>query len=160
MSLSPPLAPPRTGDGRTAENFRTDEMFPRIERAVGAILAKGHVVAPVDVLVAMQRLSAAHLEDWRRGRVPYLERVIDCNLTRLSRLLRILHMHAHDLELARPATPPTTAMARGHGRRCGSRRRVIRSWRRPIHAISSDARARLRHPQRPGGRRAAGQNES
>ena len=36
---------------------------------------------------------------WRRGRVPYLERVINCNLTRLSRLLRILRFHAHDLNL-------------------------------------------------------------
>jgi hypothetical protein len=31
--------------------------------------------------------------------VPYLEKVIDCNLTRLSRLLRILRFHAHDLKL-------------------------------------------------------------
>jgi hypothetical protein len=31
--------------------------------------------------------------------VPYLERVIDCNLPRLSRVLRILRFHAHDLNL-------------------------------------------------------------
>ena len=29
----------------------------------------------------------------------YLERVIHCNLSRLSRLLRILRFHAHDLNL-------------------------------------------------------------
>ena len=39
----------------------------------------------------------------QRG-VPYLERVIDCNLTRLSRLLRILRFHAHDLNLKPSAT--------------------------------------------------------
>ena len=111
LSLSPP---PRATPNRqrpTAENFRADALFPRIERAVGAILAKGHVVAPVDVLVAMQLLSAAHLEDWRRGRVPYLERVIDCSLARLSRLLRVLRMHAHDLNLV----PSHTAYHR-HGK--------------------------------------------
>lgn len=111
MSLSPPPRATQNRQRPTAENFRTDAMFPRIERAVGAILAKGHVVAPVDVLVAMQLLSAAHLEDWRRGRVPYLERVIDCNLARLSRLLRILRMHAHDLKLV-----PSHAAYHRHGK--------------------------------------------
>jgi hypothetical protein len=31
--------------------------------------------------------------------VAYLEHVINCNLSRLSRLLRILRFHAHDLNL-------------------------------------------------------------
>lgn len=31
--------------------------------------------------------------------MPYLERIIRCNLTRSSRLLRILRFHAHDLNL-------------------------------------------------------------
>ena len=61
-------------------------------------------MAPVDVLVQMDLLDPKRLEDWRRGRVPYLEKVIDCNLTRLSRLLRILRFHAHDLKLNPSAT--------------------------------------------------------
>ncbi len=61
---------------------------------VGGLLA-----APADVLVGMGLLTPEHLEDWRRGRVPYLERVINCNLSRLSRLLRILRLHAHELNL-------------------------------------------------------------
>ena len=47
----------------------------------------------------MDLLRREHLDDWRRGRKPYLERVIDCNLTRLSRLFRSLRFHAHDLNL-------------------------------------------------------------
>ena len=90
------------------DSFRSDPLYPRIERAVGAILTKGKVVAPVEVLVDMGLLTPAQLEDWRRGRVPYLERVIDCNLTRLSRLLRILRFHAHDLHLV----PSMTAYTR------------------------------------------------
>ena len=74
-------------------------MYPKIVRATASILAHGKVVAPVDVLVRMRLLDPRHLEDWRRGRVPYLERVIQGNLTRLSRLLRILRFHAHDLNL-------------------------------------------------------------
>jgi hypothetical protein len=93
------------------DNFRADPLFPRIERAVAAILANGKVVAPVDVLIAMQFLTPEHLDDWRRGRVPYLEQVIQCNLRRLSRVLRILRFHAHDLDLA-----PSNAVYRRHGK--------------------------------------------
>ncbi|HEX9619669.1 MAG TPA: hypothetical protein VF989_06025 [Polyangiaceae bacterium] len=83
----------------TVNDFRTDPMFPRIERAVAAILATGKVVAPVDVLVRMDILAPTDLDAWRLGRVPYLERVIRGSLSRLSRLLRILGFHCHDLNL-------------------------------------------------------------
>ena len=83
----------------TVATYRDDPLYPRIERAVAGILAKGKVVAPVDVLIGMGLLEPEKLEDWRRGRVHYLERVIYCNLMRLSRILRILRFHAHDLNL-------------------------------------------------------------
>ena len=84
--------------------YREDPLYPRVVRAVDAILRHGKVVAPVDVLVGMGLLTPEHLEDWRRGRVPYLERVIHCNLSRLSRLLRVLRFHAHDLKLVPSVT--------------------------------------------------------
>lgn len=84
--------------------YREDPLYPRIVRAVETILQHGKVVAPVDVLIGMGLLKAEHLEDWRRGRVPYLEQVIHCNLTRLSRLLRILRFHAHYLKLVPSVT--------------------------------------------------------
>jgi hypothetical protein len=90
--------------------FRSDPLFPKIERVVAAILEKDKVVRPIDVLVGMQLLSRDDLQEWRCGRIPYLERVINCNLTRLSRLLRILRFHVHDLKLV----PSTTAYLR-HG---------------------------------------------
>ena len=103
----------RTGQMRpvTHATFRSDPLFPRIEHVVGTILEKGKVVTPIDVLVGMQLLKPENLEQWRRGRVPYLERLITCNLTRLSRLLRILRFHVHDLKLV----PSTTVYLR-HGR--------------------------------------------
>jgi hypothetical protein len=72
------------------------------------LLARGTVVAPVDVLVEMGVLEPKQLEDWRFGRVPYLERVVRGNLKRLSRLLRILRFHAHDRNLV----PSVTAYTR------------------------------------------------
>ena len=72
-------------------------LYPTV--SVEAQLARGKVVAPVDVLVGMDYLTADRLLAWRRGQVPHLERVVTCNLTRLSRLLRILRFIAHDLNL-------------------------------------------------------------
>lgn len=86
------------------DRYREDRLYPRVVRAVEALLARGKVVAPVDVLVGMGLLDPAKLRDWRLGRVPYLEKVIGCNLTRLSRLLRILRFHAHDLRLVPSGT--------------------------------------------------------
>jgi hypothetical protein len=94
--------------------YRADPLYPRIERAVHAVLAHGKVVAPVDVLIGMDLLTPDQLEQWRRGQVPYLERVIAGNLSRLSRLLRILRFHAHDLNL-RPSA--TVYMRHGKGAR-------------------------------------------
>ncbi|HSM75034.1 MAG TPA: hypothetical protein VK852_10365 [Desulfobacterales bacterium] len=88
---------PRTDVG--IDTYRNDKLYPRVTRAVEKLLARGKVVAPADVLVAMGLLEPKDLANWRRGRVPYLEKVVNCNLTRLSRLLRILRFHAHDLNL-------------------------------------------------------------
>ncbi len=84
----------------------------RRSRAPWSRYSQGKVVAPVDVLVRMNLLAPERLEDWRRGRAAYLEKVIDCNLRRLSRLLRILRFHAHDLELV----PSMTVVYRRWGR--------------------------------------------
>ena len=92
----------------SVDTFRNDKLYPRVASAVEKLLARGQVVAPVDVLVNMGLLKPKRLEDWRRGRVSYLEKVIDCNLTRLSRVLRILRFHAHDLKLV----PSVTAYMR------------------------------------------------
>ena len=88
----------------TVATFRDDPLFPKMSRAVEIILEKDKVVRPIDVLIGMQLLSRDDLEEWRCGRIPYLEKVIDCNLTRLSRLLRILRFHVHDLNLVPSAT--------------------------------------------------------
>lgn len=88
--------------------YRDDRLYPRVAQAVVALLTKGNVVAPVDVLVHMELLEPKRLADWRRGRVPYLEKVIDCNLNRLSKLLRILRFYAHDMNVV----PSVTAYMR------------------------------------------------
>lgn len=98
----------------TVENYKEDKYYPRVVRAVESILAKGDVVAPIDVFVQMDLLSKADVESWRFGRVPYLEKVIRCSLGKTSRILRILRMHVHDLNM-RPSQ--TDYVKWGKGRR-------------------------------------------
>jgi hypothetical protein len=62
----------------------------RIAAVAGHALATDQVVTPLDVLVGIGWLPAAQVQAWRRGRVPYLERVAGVNLAKLSTALRLL----------------------------------------------------------------------
>lgn len=81
----------------TLENYRIDPYYPRVVRAVSEILERSRTIAPIEVFVHMHLLTREGIEDWRRGRVQYLERVIQCNLAKASRILRLLRFHVHDL---------------------------------------------------------------
>ena len=83
----------------TLANYRQDRHYARIVKATEDLLRERGFVAPVELFVRMELLSAESVEDWRRGRISYLERAIRCNLSKASRILRILRMHAHDLDL-------------------------------------------------------------
>ena len=83
----------------TLANYRRDRHYARIVKATEDLLQERGFVAPVELFIRMDLLSAKSVDDWRRGRIPYLERVISCNLSKASRILRILRMHAHDLDL-------------------------------------------------------------
>ncbi len=50
--------------------------------------------APVDVLMDLGVLKKEQYENWRHGRVPYLERVCTVNLSRLSAILREMKVYA------------------------------------------------------------------
>ncbi len=78
----------------TSQSYTKDKYYPRVVRAVTAILESGDVVTPVDVFVGMGLLDPKDVEAWRMGRIPYLEGVIHCNLEKASRILRILRLHA------------------------------------------------------------------
>ena len=80
-------------------NYKQDAYYAPIVRAVENLLREKGFVAPVELFIRMDLLSPEAAEDWRRGRISYLERVIRCNLSKASRILSILRMHAHDSDL-------------------------------------------------------------
>ena len=96
----------------TVENYRSDKYYPGVVRAVNLILARGDCVSPIELFIEMGLLSVESVAEWRAGRVPFLERGIQCNLSAASRILRLLRMHAHDLNL-RPSGTAYVRRTRG-----------------------------------------------
>lgn len=58
----------------SAANYRDDDLFAGVAWAVAEIREAGDFVAPVDVLQRIGRLTRRDYEDWRFGRISYLER--------------------------------------------------------------------------------------
>ena len=83
----------------TVNTYRKDKYYPRVVRAAGKILAHADVVAPTEILIEMGNLSQKNYEAWRKGKVPFLERVFEGNLSKANRILRIIGFHAHDLNM-------------------------------------------------------------
>jgi hypothetical protein len=83
----------------TVNAYRKDKYYPRVVRAVAKVLSKSDVVAPIEVLIEMGNLSKKNHEAWRKGQVPYLERVFEGSLSKANRILRIIGFHTHDLNM-------------------------------------------------------------
>ena len=54
---------------------------------------------PADILIEMGNVSKTNYEAWRKGQVPYLERVFEGSLSKANRILRIIGFHVHDLNM-------------------------------------------------------------
>jgi hypothetical protein len=66
----------------------------RATTAAEAALAHHHYVSAIDVLTGMGLLSPAHVQDWRKGRLDFLERVIHTNLKKISLCMAAFHRWA------------------------------------------------------------------
>ena len=98
----------------TVNTYKKDKYYPRVARATAKLLAKSDVLAPVNVLMEMEILTKADYDAWKKGQIPYLERVIQVNLAKASRILRIIGFHAQNLNLV----PSHTAYCQsGKGKR-------------------------------------------
>ena len=83
----------------TVNSYRQDKYYPNVVRAFAGLLSRSDVVSPLEILLEMGRLSRKDHEAWRRGQVPYLERVFAGNLSHANRILRIIGFHAHDVNM-------------------------------------------------------------
>src|SRR3989442_13598137 len=88
----------------------------RVAEAAEQALNYRKYVSAVDVLTGMGLLQPIHLEQWRRGQVPYLEKVIQGNLNKLSESLRLFRNWAEARGL-KPSVTVYTTQGRGEAPR-------------------------------------------
>jgi len=86
----------------------------RVRRVAEQALAEQQYVRPIDVLLGLGWLAPSHLDQWRQGRVPYLEQVIQGNLGKVGAAMAEFRRWAR----ASGLTPSETAyLARTRDRR-------------------------------------------
>lgn len=59
---------------------------------------KGFVCA-IDILMQLDYLTKKNYEDWRFGRVDYLEKVCNVNLSKLTLINKLIRKHSTELDL-------------------------------------------------------------
>jgi hypothetical protein len=87
-----------------AELVRRQELVAATKRAVTEVLRRQGFVSAADVLIDMGKLERREYEDWRLGRVPFLERVIHINLASIGLVMRTMAATCRQLRLKESAT--------------------------------------------------------
>lgn len=86
----------------------------RVNEAISAAIKHHKYVSAIDVLLGMDLLTHEKVEAWRKGQVPYLERVVTAGLGTITRAMRFFHQQARRGGL----TPSETVyLRRGSGKR-------------------------------------------
>jgi hypothetical protein len=83
----------------SVDNYRQDRLYPKVVLATARVLMESDEVSPVTILLKMGNLTLDGYHGWRRGCIPYLERVFHGSLPKASRILRIIGFHVHDLKM-------------------------------------------------------------
>jgi hypothetical protein len=78
----------------------------RVERAAGKVLARTGMIAYPELFIEMGILERRDLEQWYKGRVPYLEKVIRSNLTKLARIQTAVRRYGREHDLKRSLRGP------------------------------------------------------
>ena len=97
----------------TTRQGNSAKLEQRVVRAAEAVLASRQFVSAIDVLVGIGWLAPSHVEEWRQGRVEYLERVAQANLAKLSAAMKLFRAWARDQGLV-PSETAYVARTRDH----------------------------------------------
>jgi hypothetical protein len=81
------------GDGEL-QSAQYDKLKNRVVSAAEAALARKQWVSAIDVLTGSGLLAPTHVESWRKGRIDFLERVIQGNLKKISQSMAIFRAWA------------------------------------------------------------------
>ncbi len=82
----------------------TSKIEASVKKAAQSVLARDGKIGYPALFQEMVILSRRDVEDWRAGRIPYLEKVIQSNLTRLARIQKALRTLARENGWKRSST--------------------------------------------------------
>ncbi len=74
------------------------ELKIKVHKIAGQLMYNKKYIAPVDLLMELGYLTAKDHENWRMGKVPFLEQVCQVNLKKLSRIMKILRDYCQKLK--------------------------------------------------------------
>jgi hypothetical protein len=98
------------------------ELRKKVHAAMYSLIKKNGVASPVEVLLEIGVLTKEKYEDWRFGRVAYLERVCQINLSKLSTINHEICVFARKNDLK-----PSWTDYRKHGKGARNRLRFSKS---------------------------------
>jgi hypothetical protein len=75
---------------------RQHELEQRVVRAAEAALLRQQYVSAIDVLCGMGLLTPTHVDSWRKGRIDFLERAVQGNLSKISSSMEIFRRWAQE----------------------------------------------------------------
>jgi len=83
----------------TSSTYKKDKFYSSIKSSIIDLLKKSNVITPVELFIQIGNLTKENYEKWRFKKIPYLEKVIQCNLSAANRKLRILKYCAEEMGL-------------------------------------------------------------
>ena len=89
------------------------ELTKKIEQHCNALLYEKGFICSLDLFIALNYLSLDQLNDWRLGKIEYLEKVCNANLTKLSFVNGIMRVFAEKRNL-RPSVTAYYKHGKGH----------------------------------------------
>ena len=93
-------------------NENQKKLEKRVIQVAGEVLYKKQWVCCIDVLLVIGYLNPTILNDWRKGKVPNLEKVLQANLAKISRAMKIFRCWAIHQNL-KPSQTVYLAKTRG-----------------------------------------------
>ena len=83
----------------TPDNYQADPLYRRVVNALRHLQQTKGEITPIQVLVTLGFLTPVQILQWRQGHILFLEAILQSNLSKTNRVLRILRLHARDLDL-------------------------------------------------------------
>jgi hypothetical protein len=106
---------------------RSNAYYDRVVLGVKRLLLNKGFVAPIDLFVSLDLVDPTNISKWRAGNIDYFERIIRCNLSKTSQIMRVLKFHALEIGL-RPSSSVYIVKATKNRLDFQSREILLLSW--------------------------------